>query len=374
MPAPAVINRLPLVSSLLKWFKGDELTIDNPLFKLHHQATTFIVMFGLLFIFLENHLDGRAIICQGGDNYARSYCWIHGTAYVRDHLQGKATGCFIDQSKLSSEADAPITAYYLWLPFLLTFCFGFAKMPRSLWRRMLEGGMLKNIIGTNSDPETIAHNFMKFQSRFGRYHFYFGFCEFLNLLMVVLSMFVTDALLLNKFFGYGQEVFRYIWAEKTINPHNGRYMTHDPMCELFPTEVSCYINIGATTGAIDRTNYLCILNNNIFNQKYFLVLWMWWMFLIGLSVIGLVYRFARMMIPDLSRSVLMRKIHAWHLQNLDLKASDCFVLHFLAENLPHDVMEQVMEFIAKRTAMKNDLDVVDNHNQSAGLLKSTTNL
>ena len=78
------------------------------------------------------------------------------------------------------------------------------------------------------------------------------------------------------------------------------------------------------------------------------------------------------------RSVLLRKIHAWHLQNLDLKASDCFVLHFLAENLPHDVMEQVMEFIAKRTAaamtMKNDLDMVDNHNQGTGLLKSTTNL
>jgi len=377
MPAPAVINRLPLVSSLLKWFKGDELTIDNALFKLHHQASTFIVMFGLLFIFLENHLDGRAIICQGGDNYARSYCWIHGTAYVRDHLQGKATGCFVDQSKIASAADAPVTAYYLWLPFLLTFCFGFAKMPRSLWRRMLEGGMLKNIMG-NLDPETIAHNFIKFQPRFGRYHFYFGFCEFLNLVMVVLSMFVTDALLLNKFFGYGQEVFRYVWAEKTINPDNGRYNTHDPMCELFPTEVSCYINIGATTGAIDRSNYLCILNNNIFNQKYFLVLWMWWMFLIGISVIGLVYRFARMMIPDLSRSVLLRKIHAWHLQNLDLKASDCFVLHFLAENLPHDVMEQVMEFIAKRAAaamtMKNDLDMVDNHNQGTGLLKSTTNL
>jgi len=84
------------------------------------------------------------------------------------------------------------------------------------------------------------------------------------------------------------------------------------------------------------------------------------------------------MIPDLSRSILLRKIHAWHLQNLDLKASDCFVLHFLAENLPHDVMEQVMEYIAKRTAaqmtMKNDLDMVDNHNQGTGLLKSTTNL
>ena len=82
MPAPAVVNRLPLVSNLLKWFKGDDLTIDNALFKLHHQATTFIVMFGLLFIFVENHFDGRAIICQGGDHYAKSYCWIHGTAYV----------------------------------------------------------------------------------------------------------------------------------------------------------------------------------------------------------------------------------------------------------------------------------------------------
>ena len=170
--------------------------------------------------------------------HSRSYCWIHGTAYVRDHLQGKATGCFVDQSKIPTPADAPVTAYYLWLPFLLTFCFGFAKMPRSLWRRMLEGGMLKNIMG-NMDAETIAHNFIKFQPRFGRYHFYFGFCEFLNLVMVVLSMFVTDALLLNKFFGYGQEVFRYIWSEKTIDPVSGRYHgTHDPMCELFPTEVS----------------------------------------------------------------------------------------------------------------------------------------
>ena len=33
----------------------------------------------------------------------RSYCWIHGTAYVRPQLQGKATGCFVDQSKLESE-------------------------------------------------------------------------------------------------------------------------------------------------------------------------------------------------------------------------------------------------------------------------------
>jgi hypothetical protein len=46
--------------------------------------------------------------------------------------------------------DAPVTAYYLWLPFLLTFCFGFAKFPRSLWRNYLEGNMVRNILQVQS--------------------------------------------------------------------------------------------------------------------------------------------------------------------------------------------------------------------------------
>jgi len=375
--APAVINRLPIISNLLKWFKGDELTIDNPLFRLHHQASTFVIMFGLLFIFLENHLDGRAIVCQGGDQYARSYCWIHGTAYVREHLQGKATGCFVDQSKIESEEDAPVTAYYLWLPFLLTFCFGFAKFPRSVWRNFLEGGLMRNIIGPQGEPSTICTNFLDFRGRYAKYHVYFGFCEFLNLIMVVISMFVTDGLLLNKFFGYGQEVLNYIWSVKHIGP-DGKYLSHDPMCELFPTEVACYIRIGATTGAIDRSNYLCILSNNLFNQKYFLVLWLWWFFLIAVSVVGILYRFARIMIPDLSRSILTRKVRAWRLENLELSGADCFVLEMLADNIPPQNMDQVLEHISKRTIAKlqNDLDNVDNHNSAPvnPLLKSTTAL
>ena len=160
----------------------------------------------------------------------------HGTAYVREHLQGKATGCFVDQSKIISEEDAPVTAYYLWIPFLLTFCFGFAKFPRSMWRNFLENGMIRNIIGGQNDPAVICQNFLDFRMRYTKYHIYFGFCEFLNILMVLLNMFSTDALLLNKFFGYGQEVLNYIWSMKHIEP-DGRYLTHDPMCELFPTEV-----------------------------------------------------------------------------------------------------------------------------------------
>jgi len=367
--APAVMQRMPIISNLMKWFKGDDLIIDNYLFRIHHQASTFVIMFGLLFIFLENHLDGRAIVCQGGDQYARSYCWIHGTAYVRPHLQGKATGCFVDQSKLSTPEDAPVTAYYLWLPFLLTFCFGFAKMPRSLWRKVLEGNLLRNII-QDRDPSNISQNFLDFRQRFAKYHIYFGLCEFLNLVMVFLSVCITDALLLNKFWGYGQEVINYIWSEKHIGP-DGKYLTHDPMCELFPTEVACYIRIGATTGAIDRNNYLCILSNNLFNQKYFLVLWIWWLSIGILSIIGLLYRFARIVVPELSKSILMRRVKAWRLDNLDLNSAECFVLDMLAANIPHHVMDQVLLEIAKK---KMDLESVDNHNNPTLPLKNSTQI
>jgi len=376
--APAVVNRLPIIANLLKWFKGDELNVDNPLFKLHHQASTFIIMFGLLFIFLENHLDGRAIVCQGGDQYARSYCWIHGTAYVRDHLQGKATGCFVDQSKITSEEDAPVTAYYLWLPFLLTFCFGFAKFPRSLWRKYLENNMMQNLLAGGLEPATVTRNFLSLRPRYTKYHFYFGFCEFLNLMMVVLSIFVTDALLLGKFLSYGQDTLHYIFSLKHVGPE-GQFLSHDPQCELFPTEVACYIRIGATTGAIDRSNYLCILSNNLFNQKYFLVLWLWWFFLIAVSIVGLIYRFARIMIPDLSRSILMKKATNWKLEHRNLSGSDCFVLDKLGDNIPHHTLNEVLEELAKHMGVKPDPDMMDNHNTSLlnpphNPYKSTTNL
>ena len=72
-----------------------------------------------------------------------------------------------------------------------------------------------------------------------------------------------------------------------------------------PLQVACYIRIGATTGAIDRTNYLCILSNNLFNQKYFLILWVWWIFLLVVAILGLIYRVARILVPDFSRFVHM---------------------------------------------------------------------
>ena len=67
---------------------------------------------------------------------------------------GKATGCFVDQSKVATEEDAPVTAYYLWLPYLLAVCFVLARMPRSTWKRFFENGMIRQILKGKSESPT----------------------------------------------------------------------------------------------------------------------------------------------------------------------------------------------------------------------------
>ena len=156
---------------------------------------------------------------------SRSYCWIHGTAYVRPQLQGKATGCFVDQSSLESEEDAPITAYYLWLPYLLSLLFVLAKAPHSAWKRFFENNLINHILGgatggmdqtqhnfsmfggphgptpqgmrgkqrkRNQGPGEIAQNFVEYRRRgkYDRYHKKFAFWEGESLLVLNQHIFV----------------------------------------------------------------------------------------------------------------------------------------------------------------------------------------
>lgn len=169
-----------------------------------------------------------------------------------------------------------------------------------------------------------------------------------NILMVLLSWFLTHWLLNKKFTSYGYEVIDFIGSEKLIET---QYFTHDPQCELFPTEVACTFRIGASTGGIDRSNFLCILGNNLFNQKYFLFLWMWWILLLTVSFIGVIYRLAWMLIPGFSRERLLRKVHAKGVDNFQLyrfNSSDCFVLDLLLDNMSCPRMKvQVLEQIDK---------------------------
>jgi len=399
-PASQVVSQLPLLNKILKWYQNRETyKIESLIFKLHNLVTTFIIMVGFIVVTVENYIDAKSILCHTSRDfsaYAKAYCWIHGTAYVKKHLQGQATGCFVDQSKIETEEDAPITAYYLWLPYLTSLLFILAKLPHSIWKSMFENDLIKSIMegsgnrgrqgqggqgkrgnqnmsmmvnmsamnfgedmettpihngrtpknnhggGENHHLTAVARNFVHYQRKYHWYQIKFAFWESMNLVCVLISMTVTHWLFNYQFFNYGIRVAEYISSEKT---HESSGFRHNPMCELFPTEVACNINFGAATGGIDKSNFLCILGNNIFNQKYFFALWWWWVLLIVVSLCGMVYRLARICVPSFSKYILMRKIHGDQLQNVELTSGQSFVLHRLVVNLETNDRDQVLNEI-----------------------------
>jgi len=386
MPSPGAMGQLPVFKKFMEWFKNnDELKSDNFLFRMHHKFTTALLIFGLSFVFLENHLDGQAINCRGADSYAKSYCWIHGTGYVKQHLQGEATGCYVDQSTMTdNEWNGRVTAYYLWIPFLLTFCIGFSKLPRVLWKNKMEGNLMKKIL--DSDGSVIAQNFYELKKHYESYHLQFALCEVLNIGAVLMNMFMCDSLLVNKFWTYGVEVLDFLWSYQRYGHFHGE-KTHNPMCELFPTEVACYITIGATTGGKDQNNYLCILSNNLFNQKYFLILWLWWVFLLAVSVLGMVYRVSRIVIPGLSKLLLLRKVERKsrrQLMNSQLTKSECFILDRISNLIPRKVFMIVIAEVQKRYDPEVELEEsinipnyikkeMESHAKASAPLRPTTN-
>merc|ERR1719438_141227 len=89
--------------------------------------------------------------------------------------------------------------------------------------------------------EAVSEKFVKyFKSIFHHNSWYFGYfvvCESLNFLLFGLQFYATDKFLGNKFKWYGWEVMEY-YSYTPRERNDPRMNLRDPMCAVFPTEVS----------------------------------------------------------------------------------------------------------------------------------------
>merc|ERR1712061_252826 len=111
-----------------------------------------------------------------------------------------------------------------------------------------------------------ARLFNKEKGKMGWYYFIFFLCQLLNVGMLVINGHSTDMLLSGSFALYGWDVANKYLGEKT---------DATPLCDAFPTVTTCVMENIGVAGAMERTSGLCILSQNIINQKIYFVLW-WW--------------------------------------------------------------------------------------------------
>lgn len=129
--------------------------------------------------------------------------------------------------------------------------------------------------------------------------------------ILILSFHLTDAFLGMKFSSYGFDVWSYYRRDRTTD-YQPETRRPNPMCSVFPTkvysydipniqqffslslfssvQVSCTITLVQITGAPAPKSGLCILAQNIVNEKIFLILYFWYIILFVLTILYAIYR------------------------------------------------------------------------------------
>merc|ERR1719205_530995 len=142
----------------------------------------------------------------------------------------------------------------------------------------------------------------------------------------------------------------------------------NPMCHLFPTEVSCTVKTGGIGGSTDAENILCLLPNNVFYQYYFLIVWWWWVALIFITCLALVYRLVQILLPQFGRMRLEAMfatlgVDSGSLDKVDkmkLSTWETFLLTRLVGNLKGSQVSKLFD------ALDNEGQIQDHHNGEEG--------
>jgi len=354
-------------------FKKDKHKTENNVFQLHHRVNFIIILVGVTVLLAQNYLNENAITCKGGDDYDKAYCWLHGGGQLPPKLAKAASGCVAEQRRddMGDEKkeelewrNKRITSYYIWMPYVLILCAALAKLPRFLWKTFGERGVTESVMQFREDSVKMGERTVKLLDDSYRSKFFvlsFTCCEFLNIVTLIINFSILDKLLGGQFWSYGSKVIVHMNDEKESNP----------MCTVFPTEVSCDVSYGASTGDTDNDNIICILSNNAFNQYYFFVLWIWWTALLVVSILTFIYSLIKLSVPQVSTQNFMRvlSLHGVDYTNQlnGLSNYDFYLLGRIASNLKGSEIEAWVNEVGARRQRSAPHVVVDNNTENQAL-------
>jgi len=360
-----------ILDDIQKYFKVKEVDEDNNVFKLFYKVSFGLCVLGAILVATSEYV-GKPIVCQAPEDGAlnndlyEAHCWIHGTYHIPSKFRSnydRGFGCMTNQEE--ADDDQKDTAYYQWVAFMLVINAIIFIIPHQLWK-IQEGGLMKAFskevkkkshieAQSDSGPNTgklakdLANYFLalKEQGNLGknmRYFIAFFICESLNFVALFLNCHIINKFLggtaKHTFWTYGSDVLEY-WGSGILQSKK-----RNPMCDMFPTTVSCTIMKGAVTGTAEPTNGMCILSQNIINEKIYLALWFWFMILFVIVGLQFFLRLATIAIPGFRKNMLLSSLKGnnrdVHCFLMECNIGDWFVLMQISKNIDPFFYEKFM--------------------------------
>jgi type III secretory pathway component EscS len=310
-------------------FSTKAVHIENTAFHLFSKTTSSILLLSAGLVTLST-LIGDSIKCITPPkeditqpHAINQYCWIMST-YTLPHLYNQTLNTDVISLGVgpnnSEEGEQKYHSYYQWVPFVLFFQGLLFMIPHVLWKAWEDGRIraytfleltgsvkLKDRVLNVTHEEArngIRRGAEYFKSCMYYNHFYSGyyiFCEILNLIIVISTIFITDSFLGNEFTTYGTEVISFV---NSVDPEN----RVDPMDRVFPKITKCDFRKIGPSGNIIHYDVLCVLALNILNEKVYVFLWFWYIILAVIGGVALIYRLLVILLPGLRQRLILRRI------------------------------------------------------------------
>lgn len=115
----------------------------------------------------------------------------------------------------------------------------------------------------------------------------------------VCNIFFIDSFLGGAFLTYGTEVLKF--------SNMNQEQRTDPMIEVFPRVTKCTFHKFGASGTIQKLDALCVLALNILNEKIYILLWFWLIFLALMSGFSMMYSMAVVLMPSTREAILKKR-------------------------------------------------------------------
>lgn len=340
--------------------KIDSVCIDNNIFRLHYKVTVIILVSFSLLVTSRQYI-GDPIDCIVDDvplNIMDTYCWIYSTFTIPNRLGGRIGKDVVQPgvaSHVDGEDEVKYHKYYQWVCFVLFFQAMFFYLPRYMWKTW-EGGRIKMLVldlncpiiseECKTDRKKLLIDY--FATNLHTQNFYairFFLCEFLNFVNVIAQIFFMDYFLEGEFSTYGSDVLRFTEMEPEER--------EDPMARVFPKVTKCTFHKYGPSGSIQKLDGLCVLPLNIVNEKIYVFLWFWFLFIAVLSGLNLVYRTAVVVMPKFRLLLLRARSRLAPQDEVETITKKCqigdwFVLYQLGKNIDPLIFKELVSDLAKR--------------------------
>lgn len=334
---------------------------DDWIDRLHHLYTTIVLIIFTIVVSTKQYV-GEPIHCwcpgeftKSHVDYTNNVCWISNTYYIPLYEPIPT----MDEPKKQKEIG-----YYQWVPMILLFQALLFKLPCIMWRILstTSGVNLDRIVTLAAETQFIApedrertikhiarymdrwlENAREYRSgccirlrqqlanyccllcgkRYGNY--------LVAIYMIIKCLYLANAIgqlfILNAFLGTNYNIYGFDIMSQLIQGNNWSESPRFPRVTLCDFEIR-------RLGNLNRYTVQCVLPINLFNEKIFIFIWFWLVFVAALSVLNfLIWIYTIVVRPQRIRYLKkFLKVNECYKSELDKKLAVKFAEQYLRQD------------------------------------------